>query len=147
MLVNMMNQEPGLINRVKEKSGVSDPTKKITELTIPVIWEDCTNVSEAIDFPSLDVAIKPDPKTGHPSILLADNKVFVFSEDGLAEKVVRQWSNAVSNIYKLSIELKETRKDIDTMNHAIKEMIRMLNPLIIKPTILKTECKRCPVPL
>ena len=67
-------------------------------------------------------------------------------DSNLAKEVERVCKWATKNLY---IECKETLINLlisgfDTMKTAVEELDKMLNPLILRPMILRTRCELCP---
>jgi len=72
--------------------------------------------------------------------------VIELADNNLAEKVARVCKWATNNLY---ISEKETlvesfRDGINTMKKAAEELDRGLNPLILRPMVLRTRCELCP---
>ena len=147
MLVNMFNQEKGFEDRIREASGERDPLGRLTEFTIKAVLENCRDVKRPPEWLSSRVAIGIELKNQTKSVFFDDRLVLRLDPEGLAEKVVLVWNKAANNLYKLPgfAPIEALRNDINTMKKEIDELVEMLNPLILRPVILRTRCELCPV--
>jgi len=147
MLANMVNQEKGFEDRIQKASGERDPLGRLTEFTSKTILGNCRDVKQPLEWPSSRVNIGTEPKTKLRSVFFDDSLVLRLDPEGLAEKVVRIWNQAANNMYRLpgDAPIEALRSDINTMKKEIDELVEMLNPLILRPVILRTRCELCPV--
>ena len=72
--------------------------------------------------------------------------VIELADNNLAEKVARVCKWATNNLYICEKEtlVESFRDGINTMKKATEELDRGLNPLILRPMVLRTRCELCP---
>ena len=80
------------------------------------------------------------------SVKSRDETVFTFFGDnyrGLAEKVTRMCNLAHNNLRKGDM-VQKLYREVGNMKRASEELREMLNPVKLRPMILRTRCDLCP---
>lgn len=144
---NFLNQEQGLENKIKNGSGKGDAITQIVETLLGTIWP---RIRDDKLNPHVNVfGVIPGPGgTAHVAVLGIGNSNFLtFIDKNLAEKAARLGNQVAKNLLlgesKDLIE-KSLRGNINAMRRATEELADMLNPLVLRPIILRTRCELCP---
>lgn len=148
-IVNFFNQEEekqaGFLKKVRSDTNKRDP---IVELARAVLGQVLKRVVD--DDPDLErhfVRLMPQPD-GIIQLVLSDSFTIIlkFMGDSLARKVEYIVNSTAKNLcieYKGN-KLKSLRVDVGLIYEITKELEEMLNPLVLRPIILRTRCKLCP---
>jgi hypothetical protein len=144
---NFLNQEQGLENKIKNGSCKGDAITQIVETLLGTIWPRIRD--DKLD-PHRDVfeVIAGPGGSAHVAVAGVGNSNFLtFVDRDLAEKAARLGNRVAKNLLlgesKDLIE-KSLRGCISAMRRATEELADMLNPLVLRPIILRTRCELCP---
>jgi hypothetical protein len=110
-------RETNFLQRVKEGSGEDDPAEQMAEVVLREI-----NV-----------------KSGDEIVL----RFFGNTNMGLAKKVTHICNSAVNNLCKGDV-VRKLRDEVRDMKKASEELREILNPVKLRPMILRTRCNLCP---
>ena len=125
----------GIINSINKKREINTAAQQMAQAVLNVIWLNIINGTLDPENPKIILTYK-----------LIDDSVDVLIEKELFEgleailrPVAEEFcSNKKQNMIKPLID------DVLRMNEAIKRLEEMLNPLILRPLILRTKCELCP---
>jgi len=132
---NIIGIDADLIETINNKSQQAGAAGRMAESVIHAIWQ-------KIADDTLDPE-KPEIEFDFDSV---DRIVTIPDEKGLYEKVAGILSQVAETF---CIERKEDiiqplLGDVSRMNEAISTLEEMLNPLVLRPLILRTRCDLCP---
>ncbi|OGO21495.1 MAG: hypothetical protein A2Z28_03385 [Chloroflexi bacterium RBG_16_51_9] len=146
---NYLSQErPNLLPSIKDASRENDPMKQIVEVLLKELWR-------AIRLDKLD---EEDSwfktllrGTGTPQEIVVksrsgDETVFTFFGDSyksLADKMT-QICNLTANNLRKGDTAHKLHDEVSVMKKAAGELREMLNPIKLRPLILRTRCDLCP---
>ena len=141
------NEDKKISIRINEEgrneNAVECIADTIYEATLRDIIDDNLGLGEPLVKKSLDA----DSRTQIITKGFSEKTIFTFVDAGLAEEVLRIFDSAITSITVL-VRLNSfnaMRDEIDKMKTAIEELDDMLNPLILRPIIIRTRCDLCPV--
>jgi hypothetical protein len=145
VLGNFLNQDRGLLNRVKVGSK-EDAMKRMVEGVLHLIWTSILADEPGGVFPLAEAVQRPDGTVdvvfgeGHLSLYL------IFTQADPAGQAARICNGAVKNLCigekKGMVEM--LASDIRQMKRAIEELDEMLNALVLRSMIVRTRCELCP---
>ena len=136
------------MQRVKEGIREDDPAKWMTEAVLKVIWRDILQDKLDEEGPPFETV---SGRIGTPQDLdiyvkSGDEKVFTLigsTNKSLAEKVTRICNLAAGNLRKGDM-VRELYREVGNMKKASEELREVLNPVRLRPIILRTRCELCP---
>lgn len=139
----------GFLEKVKRVTKKSDPAKNITEAIANVIWRSITRRElNKENLPSFETITRDKSENVNViTIRSGDEILFSFFGEGkqyLAENIKQTCNAAIKGlsvnktVWELDVEAGNIRKASDDLR-------RMLNPLKLRPLILRTRCELCPV--
>ena len=142
----LINQELKLRSEIKKSGAGEALIEDMAKGVVEVLWRGIRNgePEESHNLIRTKVA-----KRVSPQVIFGESASITMIElvdDNLAKEVERVCKWTTKNLY---IECKETlvnplRNGFDTMKKAVEELDKMLNPLILRPMILRTRCELCP---
>ena len=139
----------GFLEKVKKATKKNDPAKNITEAIVNVFWRSITlRKLNKENLPSFETIIKDKSENVNViAIRSGDENLFsLIGEDKqyLAEKITQTCNVAIKG---LSINTTVWELDVEVGNiiKASDDLRVMLNPLKLRPLILRTRCELCPV--
>ena len=132
---NIIGIDADLIETINNKSQQAGAAGRMAESVLYAIWQ---NIADGTLDPE-----KPEIEFGFDSV---DRIVTIPDEKGLYEKVAGILSQVAETF---CIERKEDiiqplLGDVSRMNTVINTLEEMLNPLVLRPLILRTRCDLCP---
>jgi len=127
--------DANLIKTINDKSQKETAAEQMAQSVLDAIWQ---NIADG----TLDLE-KPEIEFSFDSV---DRTVTIPDEKGLYEKVAGMLSQAAEAF---CIERKKDiilplRDDVHRLNEVISTLEEMLNPLVLRPLILRTRCDLCP---
>ena len=140
---NLLNQEPNLLQSIKEGSGESDPAKKMAETLLRVISKRILEDKLNQEGPWFETVSRADGKTHVVYVKPRDEIVLGFTDKSLAEKVTRICELVANNLREGNM-VQQLHDEVPNMRKAAEELREMLNPVKLKPMILRTRCDLCP---
>jgi len=141
---NFVHQErqTNFLRSIEEQSGVGDPVKQMAEVMLRKIWrairEDKLD-EEGVWFETVSRA------DGTASVYTKprDEAVLGFTDGGLAEKVTHICNLAANNLRR-GEKAASLKDGFHEMEKACDELREKLNPVKLRPMILRTRCDLCP---
>jgi len=132
---NIREEETKLIEDIDNRSQQYNAAERMAESVLHAIWQ---NIADGTLDPE-----KPEIEFGFDSV---DRIVTIPDEKDLYKKVAGILSQVTEAF---CIERKEDiiqplLGDVSRMNEAISTLEEMLNPLVLRPLILRTRCDLCP---
>jgi len=132
---NIREEETNLIEDIDNRSQQYNAAERMAESVLHAIWQ---NIADGTLDPE-----KPEIEFGFDSV---DRIVTIPDEKDLYKKVAGILSQVAEAF---CIERKEDiiqplLGDVSRMNEAISTLEEMLNPLVLRPLILRTRCDLCP---
>jgi len=140
MVPNFLKQESNLIKRIKEHSREEQPIERLAEAMIRVvldaIWQSIVDGKFSPECPEIQVSYELMGRAW--SLRFADKSVI---EE--AAKVCTKAANTLCRGLKAHL-VSHSYHEVGTMRNALEELGEMLNPLKLRPIILRTRCDLCP---
>jgi len=143
-LLKTLNQKPGFEDRIVRGSGKEDVIERMADGWLYDLWQRI-------------LAGKTDQLPVLRTVPVGDAKVeVVFGEDSFSRNLYFTNSALAKEVEDTGLwaakNLEVARKediiklvdDVRIMRKAIDQLTEMLNPLILRPTILRTRCDLCP---
>lgn len=138
---NILNQKVVLAGRIREESGKKDVNERIVKGVLHMVWQHLSNPDQG--FPLADTTLRSDGRIevtfGKDSLSVG----IILPEMSLAKEVVVICTWAAQNLDKEDTT-RTIATEISTMHGRAEELLRMLNPLVLGPRILRTRCELCP---
>jgi hypothetical protein len=153
---NSLNQEraTNLLQRVKKESREDDPVKRVAEVVLRQIWG--ATIGDKLDEegPLFETVLRGK---GIPqeinvksrqeiNVKSRDETIFTFFGDtnkSLAERVTHICNLVAHNLRKRDM-VQQLHNEVHRMKKASDELHDMLNPVKLRPMILRTRCDLCP---
>ena len=143
---NFLKQEKGLENEIKNGSGKGDAVTRIADTLLGGIWPGIRDDKLDPHRDVFEVIARPDGKADVARVGVGNSNFLTFVDKNPAEKAARLGNNVARNLLLgESRDLIESlRGHINTMRQGTEELADMLNPLVLRPIILRTRCQLCP---
>lgn len=132
---NLIDIDANLIKTINDKSQRETAAEMMAQAVLNEIWQNI--VDGTLDLESPDISI---------SYELVDRSVPIHVEKDLFEKIappLRQAAGTFCTERKEDI-IQPLLSDVNRMNEVINALEEMLNPLVLRPLILRTRCDLCP---
>lgn len=129
------NQKKNPIKSIMLKGSVEDAKRQIMQAILNVVWQNI-----------VDDKLNPESPDLRISYQAADRTLAIFKEKESIEKMAADCSSIANSLcieYKddiIKLLILEARR----MRNAVAELAEILNPLILRPIILRTRCELCP---
>jgi len=141
--------DPGFLDKIKKVTKKPDPTQNITEAIVNVFWQSITRMElNKKNLPSFKTVTKDKSENVNTvAIKSGDENLFSFiGEDKqyLAGKIT-QTCNAVIKVLSENKTVWELNTEVANIVKASDVLRMKLNPLKLRPLILRTRCELCPV--
>lgn len=142
-------REANLLRDIKEASSEKDPVEWMAKAVLGAIWQDIVQDKLDQEGPRFETVSK-SKETSHTVYLKPEHGgrvVVSFSGDNskkLAEKVTRICDRAYNNLRTQHLT-QHLPHEVREMEKATGELREMLNPVRLRPMILRTQCELCPV--
>lgn len=145
---NYLGQErqTDLLQSIKEGSREDDPAKRMAQVVLREIWQAILRDKLDEDDPWFQMGLRGKGTPQEMSVKSRDEIVFTFFGNnyrGLAEKVTRICNLAHNNLRKRDT-VQKLYHEVGNMKRASEELREMLNPVKLRPVILRTRCDLCP---
>lgn len=144
-LSNILKQRQGLADRIAKEGGNEDVVQRMAEGLLHVAWQGIL-VGNASQSPVVQTV-----SAGHQGVqvVFGEGRLSLnlfFGQTDLAKEVVGicLWGANNLAIVKRG-DILNLVADVRKMREAIGQLTDMLNPLILRPLILGTQCDLCPV--
>ncbi len=145
---NSLNQEreTNLLQRVKEGSREDDPVKQVAEVVLRQIWG--ATIGDKLDEegPLFETVLRGKGIPQEINVKSRDETIFTFFGDtnkSLADRVTHI-CNLVANNLRKGDMVQQLHNEVHRMKKASDELHDMLNPVKLRPMILRTRCDLCP---
>lgn len=134
-----------LPDRVKAENQKLDHIKNhMTDTVLRFIWSTLRLDKQDNKLPYVVAATGPKSTTIVTSPA-GDKTLFEFEDGKLANDIRDMWNTAVKcTFYKRGDIITQLLSEVVTMEAAIAELNRVLNPIVLQPIILRTRCELCP---
>lgn len=143
---NFLNQEPGFEKLIKKETGREDAITQIINEILTAIWSRIRD--DDVDAERAIFEVMPGPRNvPHLAWVGVGNSVFLtFTNKSSAEKAALLGNQAAKNLLLGENKgvMESLKGKISAMRHATEELADMLNPLVLRPIILRTRCELCP---
>jgi len=142
----LSNQELKVKDEIEKSDTGEAVIEDMAKGTVEALWR---GICDGEPEKSHDIIRTKTANKGITQVLFGESAsitVIELADNDLAEKVARVCKWATNNLY---ISEKETlvkpfRDGINTMKKATEELDRGLNPLVLRPMVLRTRCELCP---
>jgi len=139
VLSNILNQKPKLIDRIVTESVKKNAMERVAEGVLYIVWHATVNQESLL----VQALPRGDGRTEVTFGRLTGSGP-IFTEVDLAEEVAKACKWAAENLVKGNTT-PVVAEQINVMKERIKELEEMLDPLMLRPLILGTQCDLCPV--
>jgi len=141
--------DPGFLKSLKKITKKDDPVQIITNTITNVMWRSFTSGGLYKESSPSFETIKRDKSENVNVITIRSGDEILFSLVGedkeyLANKVTVT-CNAVIRVLAEQKTMPELRREVGNLKKASDDLRVMLNPLKLRPLILRTRCEICPV--
>jgi hypothetical protein len=146
---NYFSQEqPDFLPRVKEASRENDPVKQMVEVLLRELWRAIRldKLEEEDSWFKTLLRGKGIPQEIVVKSRFEDESVLTFLGDSyksLADRIAQICNLAANNLRK-GDTVQKLYLEVDNMRKASEELREMLNPVKLRPMILRTRCDLCP---
>ena len=145
---NFLNQErqTNLLQRIKEASREDDPAQKMAEVVLRELWRAILQDKLDEEGPWFQTVLRGKGIPQEINVKSRDETVFTFfgnTNMGLAEKVTRICNLVADNLRRGEM-VKSLKDGVHEMEKASDELREKLNPVKLRPMILRTRCDLCP---
>ena len=147
MIANILNQEPGQLDQIQKGSGEKDALGRMVAVALRGIWQGILDDKLYQGDPLVQTRLEGDG-TDRVTYVESGNRVALkFSETNLGEKATEVCNWVVNNLCKGHKQGMVHLLDdaVHKMERTSGELERALDPLILRPLILRTRCDLCPV--
>jgi hypothetical protein len=148
---NFLYQEKGLEKNIKQgnqSNQKGDAVLQVVETLCQRIWSGILSNKLESDPNVFGVIAGPNKDVFFVYLIGMGNSNFLtFANRDLAEKVARLGNNAFKNLLPRENEdpiVKSLKVKINRIRRVNEELADMLNPLVLRPIILRTRCDLCP---
>jgi len=143
IIENILKQEPKLEDRIKKESADIDTLEGMVKGVVKAIWQGILNGKLEQGYELVRTRVSDQQAAEVTFGDKASIIVLAFIDKGLAEKVASVCRWAAKNLCKGDI-VQRAASEIRTMRQSIRELEEMLDPLILRPIVLRTKCELCP---
>jgi hypothetical protein len=150
VVTNYLNQErkADFLRSIKEGSREDNPAKRIAEVVLRQIWRDILqdNLDEKGLWFETESGHIGAPQDIDIIVKSRDEKVFTFvgnANKSLADNVTRICNLAGDNLRKGDM-VRWLYREVGKLKRASGELRETLNPVRLRPMILRTRCNLCP---
>ncbi len=143
VLSNILDQKPKLTDRIVKGSGKKDAIERMVNGMLHVVWPSILTGKPDQKIPLVRAMSRSD---GMTEVIFGDGNLtlgLIFTEGDLAEEVAKACKWAAENLDK-GKTTSAVAKQVNVMKERIKELEEMLDPLMLRPLILGTQCNLCP---
>lgn len=143
-----LERQSNLLQRTKEESREDDPVKRMAEVVLREIWRAILQdklEQECPWFQTVSGRMGP-PQDIDIIVKSRDEKVLTFignTKESLAKKVTCICNLAANNLCKGDM-VQQLQQEVHRMKKASDELREALNPVKLRPMILRTRCDLCP---
>jgi len=144
---NILNNRPGLKEKIKAAIGSNDVTETISEGLIENIWRDIL-IGKPEQMHVMEGASVFTKGQVWLEFYKGDSDTKLYLNDvELAKEVFGMCGEVVTNLQDgtKSNLVQELAKEVRQMQDTTKELEKRLDRLILRPVILHTRCDLCPV--
>lgn len=141
-----LERETNFLHRVEVESREDDPLKRMEEVVLRRIWQ--LILQDRLDEkgPLFETVLRGKGIPQEINVKSRDETIFTFFGDtnkSLAERVTRICNLACNNLCK-GDTVRQLHDEVGNMEKASEELLEMLNPVRLRPMILRTRCDLCP---
>lgn len=146
VIKNILGQEEGFLRSIKIGNGEKDSIARISDMVLEVVWQKILDGNLGSDRTTVHTVPITDGTTQFTSVGYGGKGFIRFIDNRLAEKTAENCNWAVTNLCKGDKQDIAARLGdrVTIMNRAIKQLGEILNPLMLRPMILRTRCDLCP---
>lgn len=132
---NIIDIDANLIKNISDRSQRETVAEMMAQAVLNEIWQNITDGTLDLENPDISISYE-----------LVDRSVPIHVEEDLFEKiapVLRQAAGTFCTERKEAI-IQPLVGDVNRMDAVINALEEMLNPLVLRPLILRTRCDLCP---
>jgi len=135
VVASIIDIDANLIKTINDKSQRETAAEMMAQAVLNEIWQNIADGTLDLESPEISISYE-----------LVDRSVPIHVEKDLFEKIAPTLRQAAETF---CIERKEDiiqplLGDVSRMNAVINALEEMLNPLVLRPLILRTRCDLCP---
>lgn len=146
LIGNILEQKPELLLRLQEGNWGKASLAQMVSATLSAIWRGI--IDDKLKEDSTLVKTRSDIDGGGQvtSVDVGEKALLQFTERKTGEDFVKVLNWASTNLRKgdKASLLQQLSAEVHTMERAIRELEEALNPLLIRPLIMRTRCDLCP---
>lgn len=146
LIGNILKQMPELLLKLQKGNWGKASHGRMVSATLSAIWKGI--IDDKLKEESSLVKTRPDIDGGGKvtSVDVGEKALLQFTERKTGEDFVEVLNWAITNLRKgdKAPLLQKLSTEIHTMSRTIVELEEMLNPLLLRPIILRTRCDLCP---
>jgi len=144
-----LEQETNLSQIIKEESKERNPVERMAEVALNAIWRDILEDKLGQNLVQMMLGGGGSQcmvRVGYETFFLFNAPTDTTLDTTLAQKVTHICNLAVTNLEKgeKSDMVKLLQNEVRIMKKASEELREMLNPVRLRPVILRTRCDLCP---
>ncbi len=139
---NYLKLNPGFEDKLLKETGRKDAIERILEAVLQAAWWGATMGS--MEKEDASFIVPPNEKN---KVIFGQNKKDVrltLPDAKLAEDVARICTQTTKNIFLEGIT-DQLRARFNAIENKVLELEEMLDPLVLRPLILRNQCGLCPV--
>jgi len=143
---NFLAQESDLEKRNRTANQGVDALTQIVDALLRAIWSGILEDTLDSERDLLETIGRRGGDTDLTRTGVGNSTLLVFSDKNLAERTAHLGNQAAKNLLlgdNKSI-IDSLKKDISAMRRATEALAEMLNPLVLRPVLLRTRCNLCP---
>jgi hypothetical protein len=148
IVTSFLNQkrQMNLLQRIKEGSGKDDPAERMAEVVFNEIWRAILRDKLDEEGPFQTELYRAGPPQEIYEVRCRDETVIRILENNneRLDEEVKRICNCALNILCKGDTARKLRDGIRDMGKASEELREMLNPVRLRPMILRTRCDLCP---
>jgi len=140
---NFIDQEKGLDSKIKASAG-KDAVAKIVAAVAETIWWQIMDVMIETGTGFFEVAKGPVDRS-FVKATVAGNTIIAFKDGNVADRAAIIGNRSGNNVLLTrSQEIGTLSKNVSGLRQANEQIADRLNPLVLRPIILRTRCDLCP---
>ena len=146
LIGNILKLEPELLVKLKEGNWGKASLAQMVSTTLSAIWKGI--IDDKLKEESSLVKTRPDIDGGGEMTLVdvGEKKLLRFNQRKTGEDFVEVLNWGIDNLLKgdKASLLQQLSAEVHKMEKAINELEEALDPLLIRPLIIRTKCVLCP---
>lgn len=143
---NYIKQETELPYKIRDKSGEKDAVGLMEQAALNALWQGIVDEATDKGWPLIEVVSRGNGTAQIAFVNFGKQTVLTLTEKDLAIKVAKicnQTTTILRRGQKAEM-VQELAKEIRRMRRLTTELAERLDPLLLRPLILRTRCDLCP---